>query len=134
MKNRVKISVDGKNFTLVGEETEDHMRQVAAYIDEKIAEVRQKSVAVTLDSSLAYVLTSINVGDDYLKEKEHAAELRGRLIGMEARVDALMAKLEAAEQAKKEAEELLKEYEALLDEESRPAQQENSASLQKNNK
>lgn len=134
MKNRVKISVDGKNFTLVGEETEEHMRQVAAYIDEKIAEVREKSVAVTLDSSLAYVLTSINVGDDYLKEKAHAAELRGRLIGMEARVDALMAKLEEAEQAKKEAEELLKEYEALLEEESKPTQQGNSASLQKNKK
>ncbi|MBR5590152.1 MAG: cell division protein ZapA, partial [Anaerotignum sp.] len=33
MKNRVKISIDGKSFTLVGEETEEHMRQVATYID-----------------------------------------------------------------------------------------------------
>ena len=35
MKNRVKISIDGKSFTLVGEESEEHIRSVAAYIDEK---------------------------------------------------------------------------------------------------
>ena len=26
MKNRVKISIDGKSFTLVGEESEEHIR------------------------------------------------------------------------------------------------------------
>ena len=110
MKNRVKISIDGKNFTLVGEETEEHMRQVAAYIDEKMAEVRQKAVAVTLDSSLAYVLTSINVADDYFKEKAYVAELEGRLAGMEARVQALTDKLEEAEKAREEVENKLDEY------------------------
>ena len=67
MKNRVKISIDGKSFTLVGEDSEEHMRQVASYIDEKIAEMREKAIAVTMDSSLSYVLTSINVADDYFK-------------------------------------------------------------------
>ena len=64
MKNRVKISIDGKSFTLVGEESEEHIRSVAAYIDEKMTEVREKAVAVTLDSSLAYVLTSVNVAEN----------------------------------------------------------------------
>ena len=77
MKNRVKISIDGKSFTLVGEESEEHIRSVAAYIDEKMTEVREKAVAVTLDSSLAYVLTSVNVADDYFKEKAYTAELEG---------------------------------------------------------
>ncbi len=67
MKNRVKITIDGKNFTLVGEETEEHMREVAAYIDKKMTEVRQKAAVVALDASLAYVLPSINVADDYFK-------------------------------------------------------------------
>ena len=89
MKNRVKISIDGKSFTLVGEESEEHIRSVAAYIDEKMTEVREKAVAVTLDSSLAYVLTSVNVADDYFKEKAYTAELEGRLIGMTARVQEL---------------------------------------------
>ena len=110
MKNRVKISIDGKSFTLVGEETEEHMRQVAAYIDQKMAEIRQKAVAVTLDSSLAYVLTSINVADDYFKEKAYTAELEGRLIGMTARAKDLAARLEEAERAVEAAEAKLDEY------------------------
>ena len=110
MKNRVKISIDGKSFTLVGEETEEHMRQVAEYIDQKMAEIRQKAVAVTLDSSLAYVLTSINVADDYFKEKAYTAELEGRLSGMTARAKELAARLEEAEKAMEAAEAKLDEY------------------------
>lgn len=114
MKNRVKISIDGKSFTLVGEETEDHMRQVAAYIDEKMTEVRQNAAAVTLDASLAYVLTSINVADDYFKEKAYTAELEGRLIGMTARAQELTAKLAEAEEAERAAEQLAKDWESKL--------------------
>ena len=110
MKNRVKISIDGKSFTLVGEETEEHMRQVAAYIDQKMAEIRQKAVAVTLDSSLAYVLTSINVADDFFKEKAYTAELEGRLSGMTARAQELAKRLEEAEKAVEAAEAKLDEY------------------------
>ena len=110
MKNRVKISIDGKSFTLVGEETEEHMRQVAAYIDYKMTEIRQKAVAVTLDSSLAYVLTSINVADDYFKEKAYTAELEGRLVGMTARLKEMTARLEEAEKAKEAAEAKVDEY------------------------
>lgn len=117
MKNRVKISIDGKTFTLMGEETEEHMRQVAKYIDRKMAEIRQKAVAVTLDSSLAYVLTSINVADDYFKEKAYTAELEGRLLGLTARVQELSNKVEEAEKAKAAAEALLaKQTAAKMDE------------------
>ncbi|MBO5148893.1 MAG: cell division protein ZapA [Anaerotignum sp.] len=110
MKNRVKISIDGKSFTLVGEETEEHMRQVADYIDQKMTEIRQKAVAVTLDSSLAYVLTSINVADDYFKEKAYTAELEGRLTGMTARAQELAKRLEEAEKSVEAAEAKLDEY------------------------
>ena len=105
MKNRVKISIDGKSFTLMGEETEEHMRQVAMYIDQKMTEVRQKAFAVTLDASLAYVLTSINVADDYFKEKAYTAELEGRIAGMAARTKELTDKIEEME-AKKAEEDL----------------------------
>ena len=115
MKNRVKISIDGKSFTLVGEESEEHMRQVASYIDEKMAEVREKAVAVTMYSSLAYVLTSINVADDYFKEKAYVAELEGKLQGLTARVQDLSAKLEEAEKAREDAENKLDEYTLALE-------------------
>ena len=134
MKNRVKISIDGKSFTLVGEETEEHMRQVAAYIDQKMAEIRQKAVAVTLDSSLAYVLTSINVADDYFKEKAYTAELEGRLTGMTARAQELAKRLEEAEKAVEAAEAKLDEYALAMEDGMGVQLQMTSAKSKKGNK
>lgn len=72
VNNKVKITIDGKSFTLMGPETEEHMMQVAGYIDQKMTEIRKNSKAVAIDSSLAYILTSINVANDYFKEvKQH---------------------------------------------------------------
>ena len=62
-----------------------------------MTEVRQKAAVVALDASLAYVLTSINVADDYFKEKAYCAELEGRLLGMTARAKELSEKLAAKE-------------------------------------
>lgn len=79
MKNKVRITIDGKSFTLMGNETEEHMQSVAAYIDQKMREIRKNSQSVSLDSSLAYVLTSINVADDYFKEVERSLSLEAEL-------------------------------------------------------
>ena len=106
MKNRVKISIDGKSFTLVGEETEEHLVQVAAYIDQKMAEIRQKANAVKVDSSVAYVLTAVNVADDYFKEKAYNAELEGRLTGMTERARGLMEQVEQLEKEKKQLQDV----------------------------
>lgn len=94
MKNRIKISVDGKSFTLVGEETEAHMQAVAAYIHKKIGEIRTNAAAVKLDTSLAYVLAALNVADDYFKEKDKNAELEGRNLGLRARLEELTSQLD----------------------------------------
>lgn len=74
VNNKVKITIDGKSFTLMGPETEEHMMQVAGYIDQKMMEIRKNSKAVAIDSSLAYILTSINVANDYFKEVKHQLE------------------------------------------------------------
>lgn len=96
MKNRIKIIVDGKSFTLVGEETEMHMQAVASYIDYKIVEIRKNAAAVKMDTSLAYVLAALNVADDYFKEKEKVAELEGRNLGLSTRLEELVFQLDEA--------------------------------------
>ena len=77
VKNRVRITINGKSFTLMGQESEEQIKQVADYIEQKIQEIRLTSKAVALDSSLAYVLTAINVADDYFKEVEKNICLEG---------------------------------------------------------
>lgn len=134
MKNRVKISIDGKSFTLLGEEPEEHIRSVAAYIDRKMAEIREKAVAVTLDSSLAYVLTSVNVADDYFKEKAYTAELEGRLIGLTARAQELAHRLEEAEKARELAENKLDEYILAMEGNAQPHQEHHFSGKNKKSK
>lgn len=124
MKNRIKISVDGKSFTLVGEETELHMQTVAAYINEKIGEIRKNAAAVKMDTSLAYVLTALNVADDYFKEKEKNAELEGRNLGLCARLEELVFQLDEAN-AKLEAmeEKMAQQQEQMAQEQEQIAQE-----------
>lgn len=96
MKNRIKIQVDGKTFTLMGEGTEAHLKEVSNYIDEKMRHIRKNAEAIKMDSSLAYVLTSLNVADDYFKEKEYRAELEGRVLGLTTRLEEMTRLLEDA--------------------------------------
>ncbi|MBM6828209.1 cell division protein ZapA [Anaerotignum lactatifermentans] len=106
VKNKVRITIDGKSFTLMGNESEEHMQSVAAYIDQKMREIRQTSQSVSLDSSLAYVLTSINVADDYFKEVERSLSLEAELdelklqcMTMKNTISELEEKLEHAREA-----------------------------------
>lgn len=119
VKNKVKIAIDGKTFTLMGFESEAHMKKVADYINERIKDVRKSSMSISLDSSLAYILTSINVADAYLKEQEKTEELRMRVHeletqkdtnGFQQKISALEAKLEKSEDARKNAENKLDNY------------------------
>lgn len=74
-KNRVEVTIQGKTFTLTGTESEQYITKVAEYIDEKVSALRKSSPQIALDSSLPYVLTSVNVADDYFKELEKSIVL-----------------------------------------------------------
>ena len=109
VKNRVKIQIDGKSFTLMGPESEEHIRSVAMYIDKKMKEIRE-TAQMGGDRSLAYILTSLNVGNDYFKEVEHSLNLEARveeleleLLGKEAELEEMTKKVE--ELAEKKASE-----------------------------
>lgn len=96
--NRVKIMVDGKTFTLMGQESTEHIQKVATYIDEKMKEIRSSSTSITMDASLAYVLTSLNVGDDYFKALEERETLLARLKEAQEYLDEIDANWRKAEE------------------------------------
>lgn len=64
-KNRVQIRINGKDYTVVGEESPEYIQKVALYIDRKMNEVMKTNDR--LSTSMAAVLTAINVADDYFK-------------------------------------------------------------------
>ena len=126
-KNRVKIIIDDKPFTLVGEETEEHIKQVADYINVKIQEVKGLSPHIAADVRMTHVLTSINVADDFFKEREKNAILTKQLADTERKraleetrnkqMKELKKLLEAARNAIVENQNKLKQKENLLLEE-----------------
>ncbi len=76
-KNRVDVRISGKDYTLVGAESEEYIQRVALYIDRKMNEVTRMNSK--LSTSLAAVLTAINVADDYFKIQESEANVKKEL-------------------------------------------------------
>lgn len=83
MRNSTRVTVEGKSFMLRGEATVEHIQQVAEYVDAKIAEIRREAVAVRLDPTMAYILTALNIADDFIKAENKVAEVENELIDLE---------------------------------------------------
>lgn len=69
-KNKVRVTIHGRTLTVMGAESEEYMKRVAEYIDDKLRELRKSSPQMISDTDLSYILTSVNVADDYFKEIE----------------------------------------------------------------
>ncbi len=71
-KNRVEVRIAGKDYRLVGTESEEYIQRVSLFVDKKMTEIMRRNHR--LSTSMAAVLTAINVADDYFKirESEHA--------------------------------------------------------------
>jgi cell division protein ZapA len=64
----VELKVFGQTYTVKTEAEEDHIQEVARYVNEKMDEVLKKTRSVsTLNVA---ILTALNIADDLLKEKE----------------------------------------------------------------
>lgn len=72
-KQKITVSVAGKNYTLVSNDSPDFVRRVAAFVDRKLSE----TTAVTnLPSGQAAVLTCFNLAEDLLKAQDENTVLR----------------------------------------------------------
>lgn len=65
VKNKVLVRIGGKDYTLMGTECEEYLQKIALFIDKKLNEITKHNN--NLSTSMAAVLTSINVADEYYK-------------------------------------------------------------------
>ena len=75
MQNKVTVTIDGQEYTLVASEDAAYMKKVAAHVDAKIAEVRQGGKVSSTDAA---VLAALNMADEYLKSLDTAENLRSQ--------------------------------------------------------
>lgn len=67
-KNRIIVKIAGNEYTLCGGESVEYMQKVALYVDRKTVEIMRANH--TLSTSMASVLTAVNVTDDMFKLTE----------------------------------------------------------------
>lgn len=73
-KNKVEVIIGGNIYSLQGEESNQHIQQVAALINQKLLEIQKNYGTKRLSTSQLYMLSAINIGDEYLKTKEELGE------------------------------------------------------------
>jgi len=76
-KNKVDVRIAGKDYTLVGTESDEYIQKVALYIDKKMNAIMKANSK--LSTSMASVLTAINVADDYFKAHDNVISLSKQL-------------------------------------------------------
>ncbi len=73
MKNRITVTIGGRDYTMVAVEDEAYVRRCAELVDQQVQEI---SVGGRLSQTDAAVLAAMNVADLYLKEQETSENLR----------------------------------------------------------
>lgn len=66
-RKKTTVRIDGHDYVLAGEESEEYMHEVAIYVDRKMSEIHKQFKH--LSTSMVAVLSAINIADELLKEK-----------------------------------------------------------------
>ena len=72
-KQKITVTVAGKNYTLISGDPPEYVRRVAAFVDRKL---RETEAVTNLPSGQAAVLTCFNLAEDLLKAQDENTLLR----------------------------------------------------------
>ncbi len=106
-KNKVEVRIRGKDYTVMGFESEEYIQKVSLYIDKKMVEVSKSNDR--LSTSMAAVLTAINVADDYFKNIEALDNLRAQVQQYLNELDASSSKLKEYKEENKQLRESIQQ-------------------------
>ncbi len=76
-KNKIVVKIAGNEYNLCGGESVEYMQRVALYVDRKTMEIMRANH--TLSTSMASVLTAVNVTDEMFKRTEQNETLQKEL-------------------------------------------------------
>ena len=78
-KNVTQVLIGGKIYTLSGYESEEYLQRVAAYLNNKITQIRALDGYARLSPEMKSLLLNLNTADDYFKLKKQADELSDQI-------------------------------------------------------
>ncbi len=88
MANRVTIRLAGQNYTLLAEETEEYMKEVAELAQQTLKDCGGSD---SFASTRAMALALVNLADEFLKAKRVAEAAVGKCKALEAENGSLRA-------------------------------------------
>jgi len=77
VKEGVAVEIMGQPYVVRSAFPEEYVREVAAYVDDKMREVAQGTR--TVDTLHTAILTALNIAQDYLQERRENKELVQRI-------------------------------------------------------
>lgn len=107
-KKKVDITIHGRNFTVIGNESDDYIKNLADFVDNKIKDVTGKNDK--LSYSMAVTLTAFNIADEYYRTSVELAELQKRMKGPMEQYESLKESLRKAEETIAQLEKECREY------------------------
>ncbi|MBO4696632.1 MAG: cell division protein ZapA [Lachnospiraceae bacterium] len=77
MNNRTEtdVIINGKQYSIIGYESEEYLQRVASYINSKYAEMRSQKWYKDMNPDMRAVVMQINLADDYFKLKQQLTDL-----------------------------------------------------------
>lgn len=110
-KKSTEVLIGGKVYTLSGYEEEEYLTQIAAYINNKLAEFNEREDLRRLPADMKATLLELNIADEYFKAKqkiekfeaemeekeEELYELKHDLISYQIRLEDIQEKIDSLE-------------------------------------
>lgn len=85
-KIKTTVHIAGKDFVISTYDTEEHVQNVAAWVDRKMKELYQST---KLPGGQLAVLVAVNAADDMMKSREEIRRLKAELAEMRSQIEAL---------------------------------------------
>lgn len=93
----VTIRIAGKEYHIVGTEAEEYIQKIGHYVDKKMSTMMEAGEN-NLSTVMASVLTSVNIADDYFKERDKANLQKGKMNELEKKLRDAQNKINTLEQ------------------------------------
>ena len=84
-KNRINVTINDQHFTIIGDDSPEHIRHVAHLVDETMRELGQKSAG--LDTTRKAILTAGNIMHEKVSLEEENRRLQQELNQLKQRED-----------------------------------------------
>ncbi len=113
-RRKVDVQIDGRNFTVVGEGSEEYIQEIASYVDSIIKEVAFKNNK--LSQIMTATLAALHISDELRQSEQQFKELKLKAKDPLDKYDDVCEELEKSKEKIKTLNSLTQEYQAKITE------------------